>query len=231
MNLQSSGGKPPFLTLRFSPRYSNSLDMKDTRFAKLVLFVNGLVPLVLLLWDVWRKQVGANPLEFVTRTTGMLTLVFLLISLAVTPVRRITGLNWLTRFRRMLGLFAFFYGSLHLLTYVGFDRFFHLKTIPGDVAKRPFIAIGMAAFFLMVPLAITSTDKMVKRLGGKRWASLHRIVYLSGVLGVLHYYMLVKSDVRPPLTFAFLLALLLGFRLFVRYYISQAHVSGLTPPR
>ena len=148
--------------------------MKDTRFAKIVLVVNGLVPLALLLWDVYRKQVGANPLEFVTRTTGMLTLVFLLISLAVSPLRRITGLNWLTRFRRVLGLFAFFYGSLHLITYIAFDRFFHLTTIPGDVVKRPFITVGMAAFFLMVPLAITSTDKMIKRLGGKRWAGERR---------------------------------------------------------
>ena len=206
--------------------------MKDTRFAKLVLFTNGLVPLTMLLWDVYRKQVGANPLEFVTRTTGILTLVFLVISLAVTPLRRVTGLNWLTRFRRMLGLFAFFYGSLHLMTYVAFDRFFHLKTIPGDVVKRPFIAIGMTAFFLMVPLAVTSTDKMVKRLGGKRWIRLHRLVYLSGVLGVLHYYMLVKSDVRLPLTFAFLLAVLLGFRLFAKYYASRPHLStSMFPPR
>src|SRR6266576_1011583 len=159
--LRTLAGRMPAL------RYGSN--MKDTRFAKLVLLVNGLVPLVLLWWDVYRKQVGANPLEFVTRTTGMLTLVFLLISLAVTPARRITGLNWLTRFRRMLGLFAFFYGSLHLITYVAFDRFFHLTTVPGDVIKRPFIAIGMAAFFFMLPLAITSTDKMVKRLGGKRW--------------------------------------------------------------
>ncbi len=204
--------------------------MKDTRFTKLVLFVNGLVPLTLLLWDVYRKQVGANPLEFVTRTTGILTLVFLLISLAVTPFRRTTGLNWLVRFRRMLGLFAFFYGSLHLMTYVAFDRFFHLKTIPGDVAKRPFIAIGMTAFFLMVPLAITSTDKMVKRLGGKRWVRLHRLVYLSGVFGVLHYYMLVKSDVRLPLTFAFLLALLLGFRILAKFYATQPRVSGGVVP-
>ena len=200
--------------------------MKDIRFAKLVLFVNGLVPLVLLLWDWYRKQVGANPLEFVTRTTGMLTLVFLLISLAVSPLRRITGLNWLIRFRRLLGLFAFFYGSLHLLTYVAFDRLFRLQTVPGDVARRPFIAIGMTAFFLMLPLAITSTDQMVKRLGGKRWARLHRIVYLAGIFGVLHYYMLVKSDVRLPLTFAFLLFVLLGFRAFVKYYAPQNRVTG-----
>ena len=207
--------------------------MKDARFAKLVLFINGLVPLTLLLWDVYRRQVGANPLEFVTRTTGMLTLIFLLISLAVTPARRISGLNWLIKFRRMLGVFAFFYGSLHLMTYLAFDRFFHLLTVPADVAKRPFIAIGMTAFFLMLPLAITSTNRMVKRLGGKRWARLHRVVYLAGILGVLHYYMLVKSDVRLPLTFAFLLFLLLGFRIFAKYYSGQPHLSGssIVPPR
>jgi len=192
--------------------------MKDTRFTKLVLFINGLVPLALLLWDVWRKNVGANPLEFVTRTTGMLTLVFLLLSLTVTPLRRITGANWLIKFRRMLGVFAFFYGLLHLTTYVAFDRFFRLATVPGDVLKRPFIAIGMMAFLLMAPLAITSTDAMIKRLGGKQWAQLHKMVYAAGILGVLHYYMLVKSDVRLPLTFAFLLALLLGFRMFAKYH-------------
>ena len=205
--------------------------MKDTRFAKLVLLVNGLVPLTLLLWDVYHKRVGANPLESVTRTTGMLTLVFLIVSLAVTPLRRITGLNWLIRFRRMLGLFAFFYGSLHLMTYIAFDRFFHLTTVPADVVRRPFIAIGMTAFFLMAPLAITSTDKMVKRLGGERWARLHRVVYASGVLGVLHYYMLVKSDVRLPLTFAFVLSVLLGLRLLAKYYaVQNRRPAGITPP-
>jgi sulfoxide reductase heme-binding subunit YedZ len=198
--------------------------MKDTRFAKVVLLVNGLVPLVLLLWDVWRKQVGANPLEFVTRTTGMLTLVFLMLTLAVSPLRRILGLNWLVRFRRMLGVFAFFYGCLHLLTYVAFDRFFRFTTIPGDIATRRFIAIGMAAFFLMLPLAITSTNAMIKRLGGKRWALLHRVVYAAGILGVLHYYMLVKSDVRLPMTFAFIVAVLLGFRAFTKYYQTRSAI-------
>src|SRR6185503_8127372 len=188
--------------------------MKDTRFPKLLLLVNSLVPLALLLWDVWRGQVGANPLEYVTCTTGMLALVFLLLTLAISPLRRITGLNWLVRFRRMVGLFAFFYGFLHLMTYVAFDRFFRLTTIPGDVAGRRFIAVGMAAFFLMLPLAITSTDRMIKRVGGKNWARLHRVVYLSAILGVAHYFTLVKSDWRRPATFAFGLALLLGFRLF-----------------
>ena len=202
--------------------------MKDTRFAKLVLLINGLVPLALLLWDVWRKQVGANPLEFVTRTTGTLTLVFLLSTLAVSPLRRITGLNWLIKFRRMLGIFAFSYGALHLLTYIAFDRLFRFSTIPGDVAGRRFIAVGLAAFILMLPLAITSTDSMIKRLGGKRWANLHRVVYAAAILGVLHFYMLVKSDVRRPLTFAFLLAVLLGFRIFAKYHQSGRQTADLT---
>src|SRR5947207_8445552 len=129
----------------------------------------------------WGAGLGANPLEVITHSTGDWTIRFLLITLVITPLRKLTHQNWLIKFRRMLGLFAFFYGSLHLFTYVAFDRFFHLSTIPADVLKRPFIAIGMTAFLLMVPLAITSTDKMVKRLGGKRWALLHRIVYVSGV--------------------------------------------------
>jgi methionine sulfoxide reductase heme-binding subunit len=192
--------------------------MKDTRFAKLVLFVNALVPLALMLWDVYHKRVGANPLEFATRTTGMLTLLVLVITLAVTPARQITRLNWLIKFRRMLGLFAFFYGFLHLLTYVWFDRYFNLKSIPGDVATRPFIAVGMLAFFLMAPLAITSTDKMIKTLGGKTWRKLHKLVYAGGVAGVIHFWLLVKSDTRLPLTFGFVLMLLLAHRLFVKYY-------------
>lgn len=192
--------------------------MKDARFSKFLLFTNALVPLGMLLWDVYYKRVGANPLEFVTRTTGMLTLVFLTITLTVTPLRKTTGLNWLVKFRRMLGLFAFFYGFLHLMTYIWFDRYFNLKTVPADVASRPFIAIGMAAFLLMVPLAITSTNKMIKRLGGKRWQKLHRLIYAAGIAGALHYWLLVKSDTRLPLTFGFLLLLLLGHRLFVKFY-------------
>ena len=204
--------------------------MKDTRFAKLVLFINALVPLALLLWDVYHKQVGANPLEFATRTTGMLTLLFLIVSLAVTPARQITRLNWLIKFRRMLGLFAFFYGFLHLLTYILFDRYLNLKSIPGDIATRPFIAVGMLAFFLMVPLAITSTNKMVKRLGGKRWNQLHKLVYLTGVGGVVHYYMLVKSDTRIPLSFAFVLAVLLGYRIYAANRTPKARVQSVVPP-
>ena len=203
--------------------------MKDTRFAKVLLFINGLIPLILLLWDTYRKQVGANPLEFVTRTTGMLTIVFLLLCLTVTPLRRVTGANWLVKLRRMLGLYAFFYGFLHLMTYVSFDRFFKLKTIPADVAQRPFIAVGMFTFFLMVPLAVTSTNKMVKRLGGKRWNRLHKLTYLAGVGGVLHYWMLVKSDTRIPLTFGFLLLVLSGYRLVMKYVPAKRETPSLFP--
>jgi methionine sulfoxide reductase heme-binding subunit len=186
------------------------------KFPKLLVFLNALVPLALLLWDVYRNRVGANPVEFMTRTTGMLTLVFLMITLALTPVRKVTGANSVVKFRRMLGLYAFFYGTLHLLTYIWFDRFFNPRSIVGDVMQRPFIAVGMTAFFLMTPLAITSTNKMVKRLGGKRWAKLHRLVYLAAVAGVVHFWLLVKSDVRLPLTFAFILFLLLGYRVLIK---------------
>jgi sulfoxide reductase heme-binding subunit YedZ len=202
--------------------------MKNPRFSKLVLSINALVPLALLLWDVYHKRVGANPPEFMTRTTGMLTLVFLTITLAVTPLRKITGLNWLVKFRRLLGLFAFFYGFLHLVTYISFERYFNLRSVPGDVVSRPFIAFGMVAFFLMIPLALTSTNKMIKRLGGKRWNRLHKLVYAAGIAGALHYWLLVKSDTRLPLTFAFVLLLLLAHRLFVKFYPPGNPVHGAT---
>jgi sulfoxide reductase heme-binding subunit YedZ len=207
--------------------------MKDTRFPKLLLFINALVPLALMLRDVYHNRVGANPLEFVTRTTGMLTLVFLILTIAVTPVRTILRLNWLVKFRRMFGLFAFFYGCLHLLTYLWFDRYFNLKSVPGDVVSRPFIAIGMTAFILMVPLAITSTHKMVKRLGGKRWSRLHKLIYGAGIAGVVHFWMLVKSDTRLPITFAFVLLLLLAFRVLAKYSPPEpkGFTSSVVPPR
>ena len=194
-------------------------------FPKFVVFVNSLIPLGLLLWDLYRKQVGPNPLEFATRTTGMLTIVFLSLTVAITPLRRIFGANSLVKYRRMLGLFAFFYGSLHLLTYIWFDQLFNLRSVAADVAQRPFILVGMTAFLLMVPLAITSTNKMVKRLGGKRWAKLHRVVYLAAIAGVVHFWMLVKSDVRLPLTFAFIILFLLGYRLLVKYFPSDVRIS------
>ena len=200
-------------------------------FAKLVVFVNSLIPLVLLLWDLYRKRVGPNPLDFATKTTGMLTLIFLSLTVAVTPLRKIFGVNSLIKLRRMLGLFAFFYGSLHLLTYVWFDRQFHLLSVGQDVVKRPFILVGMTAFVLMIPLAITSTNRMVKRLGGKRWAKLHRLVYLAAIAGVIHFWMLVKSDTRLPLTFAFILFFLLAYRLFTKYAPASPSSSTNLFPR
>ncbi|HET6978136.1 MAG TPA: protein-methionine-sulfoxide reductase heme-binding subunit MsrQ [Pyrinomonadaceae bacterium] len=191
--------------------------MADVPFFKVVVFVNALIPLVLMLWDLYTKRVGPNPLDFVTKTTGMLTLIFLSLTVAITPLRKIFGVNSLVKVRRMLGLFAFFYGALHLLTYIWFDRQFKVFSVVQDVAKRPFILFGMLAFVLMVPLAITSTNKMVKRLGGKRWAALHRLVYLSAIAGVVHFWMLVKSDIRLPLTFGFILLFLLGYRLLAKY--------------
>lgn len=200
-------------------------------FPKLVIFINSLIPLALLLWDLYRKQVGPNPLEFATRTTGMLTLVFLSLTVAVTPLRKIFGINSLVKYRRMLGLFAFFYGALHLLTYVWFDRLFNLISVGQDVVRRPFILVGMTAFLLMVPLAITSTNKMVKRLGGKRWARLHRLVYVAAIAGVVHFWMLVKSDTRLPLTFAFIVLFLLGYRLLAKYLPAQRPAGASLFPR
>ena len=153
--------------------------MRDIKFYKFVVVVNSLVPLALIGWDWWRGQLGANPLDFVTRATGTLTLVFLLVSLAVTPARKLTGVQWLVRFRRALGLYAFFYGFLHLTAYVWFDKAFDLRAAAADVYRRPFIAVGMLGFVLMVPLAVTSTDAMIKRLGGKRWQKLHRLTYVA----------------------------------------------------
>lgn len=203
--------------------------MADIRFFKAVVFVNALVPLALLFWDLYHKRVGPNPLQFATTTTGMLTLIFLSLTVAITPLRKIFGINSLVKLRRMLGLFAFFYGALHLLTYIWFDRLFNLISVGQDVVKRPFILAGMTAFVLMVPLAITSTNKMVKRLGGKRWAKLHRLIYLSAIAGVIHFWMLVKSDTRLPLTFGFIVLFLLGYRLVTRYVPAHQPGSSLFP--
>jgi methionine sulfoxide reductase heme-binding subunit len=181
-------------------------------FTRIVLFTNALVPATLLAWDAYQQKLGANPIEFATRATGVLTLVFLFITLAVTPLRKLTGWNWLIKFRRMLGLYAFFYGSLHLTTYAWFDKFFSGREIVEDVWARPFITIGMASFLLLVPLAVTSTNGMIKRLGGKRWAKLHKLTYAAAIGGVIHYYMGVKADTTIPILFAVVLALLLGYR-------------------
>lgn len=160
-------------------------------------------------------DLGANPIERVTHTTGDWILIFLCITLAITPLRRILNQPWLIKFRRMFGLFAFFYACLHFLTYIWLDQFFDLQSMLKDVAKRPFITIGFTAFVLLIPLAITSTTGWIRRLGGKRWQWLHRLIYVSAVAGVIHYYWLVKSDVRKPLLYAAIITILLGFRVLM----------------
>lgn len=189
--------------------------MQDVRFYKVVIFANALVPLAFLAYDGAEGRLGVNPVEFFLRTTGVLTLLFLLITLLVSPLRKLLGWNNLIRYRRMLGLFAFFYGCAHLVTYSIFDKGLNVPAIIGDIAQRPFIAIGMGAFLMLLPLAITSTNRMIKRLGGKRWARLHRLTYVAAVLGVVHFWMIVKSDVFYPALFAMTLALLLGYRLYL----------------
>jgi len=182
---------------------------------KVVLFVAALGPLAWLGWGAWADALGANPIEVITRDTGTWTLRFLVLTLAVSPLRRLTGWNEAIRFRRMLGLFAFFYGSLHLLTYVWLDQFFDLSAIVRDVYKRPFITAGATAFLVMLPLALTSTAGMIRRLGGPAWRRLHQLVYVAALAGVVHYWWLVKADIRRPLNYALLVALLLGYRLIV----------------
>jgi len=155
---------------------------------------------------------GANPIEVITHSTGDWTLRFLLITLSVTPLRKLLKQPWLIRFRRMFGLFAFFYVSLHFLTYIVLDKFFDLHEMLADVLKRPFITVGFAAFLLLIPLALTSTTGWIRRLGGKRWQALHRLIYVSAILGVIHYLWLVKADRKKPLEYGFILAVLLGYR-------------------
>ena len=188
--------------------------MNDVKFNKILIFINALVPLGFLAWDAYFQKLGANPVEFFLRTTGVLTLTFLLITLAVTPLRKYFGWNQLIKFRRMLGLFAFFYGFLHLITYSIFDKSLDIPAIAADVWNRPFIAVGMLAFFLLIPLAVTSTNGMIKRIGGKNWARLHKLTYLIAILGVIHFWMIVKSDLTYPLLFGLVLAGLLGYRIY-----------------
>jgi sulfoxide reductase heme-binding subunit YedZ len=187
-----------------------------SRWAKAVVFALGLTPLAWLGWRAWNQDLGANPVEFLQHFTGNWTLRLIVATLAVTPARKLLGLPDLIRFRRMIGLFAFFYGSLHFLTYLWLDKDFEVREMLKDVGKRPFITAGFAAFLLMAPLAATSTAGWIRRLGGKRWQLLHRLVYVAAVAAVVHYYWLVKSDIRLPLLYAALVGLLLGYRLVAR---------------
>jgi sulfoxide reductase heme-binding subunit YedZ len=183
---------------------------------KVALFCAALLPLARLVWLAATDDLGANPVEFVIRSLGTWTLVSLLATLSITPIRLITGVAWPVQLRRMLGLFAFFYASLHLLAYAGLDQWFDWRAIGHDIIKHPYVVVGFSAFLLMIPLALTSNRAAIRRLGS-RWQALHRLVYLIATLGVIHYWWLVKKDVSEPIIYASVLALLLGIRLYNRY--------------
>ena len=188
------------------------LVLPSRRVAKPLLFLACLIPFLGLLLDAVQSNLGANPIDKITDVTGTWTLRFVMITLAVTPVRRLTGWNAIIKARRMVGLFAFFYGTLHMLTYVVLDQFFGWTYIWADIAKRPYITMGVLGFTMMIPLAITSTAGWIRRLGGRRWNLLHRLIYVTGIAGVVHYLWLVKSDTTRPLTYAAILITLFAIR-------------------
>lgn len=189
---------------------------KQLTLIKSLLFMIALLPFGRLFLFAFTDDLGANPIEFITRNTGDWTLYFLCITLAVTPLRRLTKWNWLIRLRRMIGLFVFFYAALHFTTFLWFDHFFDVGEMLKDVVKRPFITVGFAAFVLLIPLAITSTNSMVKRLGGKRWQWLHRLIYVVAILGMVHYWWMKegKHDFEQPIIFGVIVAALLLIRVF-----------------
>jgi sulfoxide reductase heme-binding subunit YedZ len=186
------------------------------RLVALLIFAASLVPLLLVASDGLRGRLGANPIETILNRLGYWTLVFVLLALVPTPLQKLSGWTWIAPHRRMIGLFAFFYACLHVGTYVGVDQFFDWRAIVADVVKRKFITIGMLAFALLVPLALTSTDGSVRRLGYARWKRLHRLVYAAALCGVVHFVWRVKADLREPLLFAAALAVLLAVRLIGR---------------
>jgi methionine sulfoxide reductase heme-binding subunit len=207
------------------------------RWIKVPVFALCLVPVLALAWRALKGELGANPIEFITHATGDWTIRFIVITLTVTPARKLLGWPELVRFRRMLGLFAFFYGCLHLMTYVVLDKFFAWGEMVADVVKRPFITAGFTALLLMAPLAVTSTAGWIRRLGGKRWQKLHRLIYVSAIAGVVHYYWLVKSDIRWPLFYGGLVVLLFAYRAVAAYtpLLSQGRKNnaarGIIPNR
>jgi methionine sulfoxide reductase heme-binding subunit len=182
-----------------------------SRWLKVVVFLACLLPLALLVWGGLHDDLTANPIEYITRSTGDWTMRFLLITLSISPLRRLLQQPDLIRYRRMLGLFSFLYGVLHLITWLWLDKFFDVQEMWADVVKRRFITMGMLGFLLMVPLAITSTKGWIRRLG-KNWQRLHRLIYVSAAAGVIHYYWLVKSDIRMPVTYGVILLVLLALR-------------------
>jgi sulfoxide reductase heme-binding subunit YedZ len=188
--------------------------MKRNQILKPLAWLLCLIPLLRLIVEGLTAHLGANPVERVTHRTGLATLVLLLVGLAITPLRRITGVPWLIQYRRLIGLFAFFYGTLHLLTYLVLDQALSITAMAHDVAKRPFITLGTLSWLVMLPLALTSTQSAIRRLG-KRWAVLHRLVYLAAAAGAVHFYWLVKRDKREPLIYLVVLLVLLGWRAVV----------------
>ena len=189
------------------------LTQKTIGWIKIAVFLLALIPLAKLGLGAYLDRLGANPIEKITRVTGYWTLTFLLITLTATPLRRLSGWLWVIRLRRMLGLFAFFYGCLHFSIYLVLDQFFDWDSIVKDIIKRPYITVGFPSFLLMLPMAITSTDAMTRRVGGKNWKRIHKLVYVCAIGGVVHYWWLVKKDLTNPITFAVLLGVLLVIRL------------------
>lgn len=208
------------------------LSPRSLRVVKIAVWLAALVPFLRIVFLGATDQFGPNPLEFVTRSTGTWTLVLLCCTLAVTPLRRLTGMNWLIRLRRMLGLYTFFYGTLHFLIWLVVDRGLDPASMLKDIGKRPFITVGFTAFVLMVPLAATSTNAMVRRLGGKRWQWLHRLVYATGVLGILHYWWhkAGKNDFAEVSIYAAVMAVVLGLRLWWAWRGSRQSAMPRTMP-
>lgn len=202
--------------LSLAARSVAALDALTVRRVKAALFVLCLYPLASLIWLGFTGNLGADPVEFIRRSTGTWTLDFLIITLSVTPLRRATGWHWVVRLRRMFGLYAFFYAVIHVVTYFWLDQLFDLAAIWRDIVKRPLIAVGFLSFVLMIPLAITSTDRMARRLGGKRWQRLHRAVYLVAIAGVVHFWWLVKIDYTRPLVYSTIIGALLIARIAAR---------------
>ena len=188
-----------------------------SKWTKVVVFLLCLTPAAYLVWLGFHGGLGANPIEFITHQTGDWILIFLILTLSITPARKLLRQPDLIRFRRMLGLFAFFYAFLHFSIWIGLDKFFDWHEMMTDVAKRKFITIGFTGFVLMIPLAITSTAGWIRRLGGKRWQRLHQAIYLTAIAGVVHYYWLVKSDVRKPVRYGIVVALLLAYRVVIHF--------------
>ena len=189
-----------------------------SKWSKAAVSLICLLPIASLLWRAFHNGLTANPIEFITHATGDWTLRFVVITLSITPLRRLLGLPDLIRFRRMLGLFAFFYGCLHFTTYIWLDKFFDLHGVWIDVYKRPYITVGFTAFVLLIPLAITSTAGWIRRMGGKNWQLLHRAIYFIAIFGVIHYYWLVKSAVIRPLSYGAIVAVLLLWRVADKYW-------------